>query len=243
MSHLYVSPTGSNWMDLDDDDLEIFAPDQHEPNECNESDECEESDERDGYHNADDAATCAIGNGEEDIYNAADHYYEDTSVSLNVANLKYCNEVWHICRALPAYTEFSFDEHCYYPYVRVQYRTNWLDFKLCMGGDLDTPMRMRFSPLRLSLTREYDEKGDFIIHEAGTLIDGPLVAHAEFKPLPDNSEPEEQAEELETPPRSPSCAPEFTDDDEPQTPPRSPHCVPGFRDEDELRDVCPYSIT
>lgn len=232
-------------LDDDDDDLQILAPDTNEPDECDEleCDEHNERDEHDDADNADDAAICAVENGQAGVYNAADEYYDEAPVSYNVANAMYLNQIWSICRALPAYNEFSFDEYSYYPFVRVRYRTNWLDFKLCMGGDLDTPMRMRFSPLRLSLTREYDEKGDFIIHEAGTLIDGPLVAHAEFKPLPDNSEPEEQAEELETPPRSPPCAPEFTDDDEPQTPPRSPPCVPGFRDEDELRDVCPYSIT
>lgn len=218
MSHLHVSATGTNWMDLDDDDLEIFAPDKNEP------DECDEPDERDGYDNADDAATCAVENGQEDISNAADDYYEDTPVSLNVANLKYLNEVWHICRALPAYKEFSFDKYWYYPHVRVQYKSNWIEFKQCMGGDVSIPMLMKCSPLRLCLTREYDEKGGFIIHEDGTLIDGPLFAHAEFKPLPDNSEPEKQAEES-------------------QTPLRSPPCVPGMRKDDEINEVCLYLST
>jgi hypothetical protein len=231
MSHFFKPAPGPNWEDLDEDDLKMFAPDEEKSADC------------DGDDNADDSATPAVENVQAVVYNAADEYYDDTPVSLNAANLKYLNEVWHTCHALPAYAEFSFDKYCYQPYVRVQYNSNWLNFKECMGVDVRKPMIMKFSPLRLSLTREYDDEGGFVIREAGTLVDGPLFPHAEFKPSPDDSETEEEAEEPQMQHQSTPCVPGSREDKEPQTPPRSPPCVPGFRDDDELEVVCSYLST
>jgi hypothetical protein len=224
MSHGYRYSRGPSWEDLDDEDLRIFAPDAEEPVKC------------DGCDNVDDAATSAVENVQEVVYNVADDFYDDTPVSLNVANMKYLNEVWNACHAPPAYAELSFDEYCYQPYVRIQYKSNWTNFKECMGVDVRRPMLMKFSPLRLSLTREYDDQGAFTIREAGTLVDGPLFPHAEFRSLPENSETEEEAEEF-------PCVPGSRDNEEPQMPPRSPPCVPGFRDDDEFEEVCSYFST
>lgn len=194
MSYVFQSSRGVNWEDLDDDDLKIFAPDKEEVDVENAPEKVEPL-----------SANCV---------------YENTPNSLNLAWQKHFNEVWDVCRALPAHKKLSFDQYYYYPQMRVQYKTNWLEFKQCMGRYVSTPMLMKFSLLRLSLTREYDGEGGFVIREGGELIDGPLFPHAEFAPLPDNSEPEEERDESQTPP------------------PRSPPCMPGTRSDDELEGVC-----
>lgn len=200
MSHLYVSPSGANWMDMDDDDddLQMFAPDKENSDQC-------------------DDATSAV----ENVYNAED---EVPVYCLSLAKMKRDNGVWNRCNALPAYKELSHCEYYDYHFERVQYHSNWLGLKEYLGADLRLPMLIESSPMRLSLTWNYNIKGGCIFDEAGKLVLGPLPPSAKCEPALDTSVSKGETEE-------------------PETPPRSPPCVPGFRDEDELRDVCPYSST
>ena len=99
--HPFKSACGPNWEDLDDDDLEVFAPDK---------------DETVKYGECDNANDCA---DHEDVYEAdlspisPTEYFpeDDTPYCLNVAALKHYNEVWDVSRSLPAYPELSFDDH------------------------------------------------------------------------------------------------------------------------------------
>jgi hypothetical protein len=153
-----------------------------------------------------------------------DHTDLEQIYCLNLAKMKHDNAVWHTCHALPAHRELSHSESWYYPLERVQYHSNWRDLKVFYGVDTSLPMLFKPSPLKLSLTWKYGEKGGYIIDKDGKLVLGRLLSSTECEPALDTGVSEGETEE-------------------PQTPPRSPPCVPGMRNDDELEGVCLYRST
>lgn len=139
-------------------------------------------------------------NGPADIYHAEE---EAPTYCLSLARMKYDNAVWDTCRALPAHPELSHSESFYYPLERVQYHTNWRDLKVYYGADMYLPMLFKSSPLKVSLTWNHGDKGGYNIDEEGKLVLETDVF-------------EEEPEQLQASPRSPSCVPGMRCEDEPE---------------------------
>ncbi|KAG9203911.1 hypothetical protein G6514_002072 [Epicoccum nigrum] len=212
----FQSKYGPNWEDLEDDDLSVFIKRDEIPETVTaiEKPDQDGSDEDDEYEEAGISAAEGMHEAGLSQISTSDSFPEDEDLptSLNLAKRKHFNEAWDICRACPAYKELSFDGFCYYTHIRVQYKTNWLEFKQCMGVSMNTPMLMKFSPLRQYLTMEYNDEGGCTIREGGKLINGPLFPHAEFAPPLNTDVSEEEQDEPQTPPKSPPCRPGFRDD-------------------------------
>lgn len=191
-TYMYTSTTGSNWDDDDDDfDPEVYkaaanysasaptiddlGPLQHKPAV---EDECE-------------IKQCTASAPSE----SAVDYDIDTGFLPTYA--QKMTELWFYGERRPAYVELSHENGYAYPHTRTKYTANWTATKLQMGANMELPLMMKPSMLKLSMTWDADSEGEYI-KEGGFLfpsIPPPTLSY--------DSHSEEEQDEAYTPPDSP----------------------------------------
>lgn len=197
-SYMYVSATGHNWADDDEDDDFAFNPESP-------STSPEQSTQAATPARLDPAqcASSTTSHSEADRDASFTVDYIDPDMYPTYAEKR--TEAWAYSQP-PAYVELSHQDGVAYPFVRVHYKANWMAVKLHMGANIRNPIMMKPSPLRQSMTWRQDGE-DECIKEDGLL--DPSLPDA---PLDKCSEMVEEEEDGPPTPKS-SCIANVTDCD------------------------------
>jgi hypothetical protein len=207
-SYIYTSVSGKNWDD-DDDDLdsavysgavaELGAPEKAKSTLSNarlalQELEKESTIEFEQQHARNSTSTVMQSKVD---YNNIDKDYWPTSAG-------HATQSW-FSSGPPAYTALSTDRGYVYPYERRNYNANWMTTKLRMSANMKRTAMMAPSNLNLSKTWVSDSLGEYVEDRGYEYLSLPTLRTSTPR-LAHENESDEERDEAQTPPDTPSMA-------------------------------------